>query len=85
MDNARIHKSKIFTAYINTEKNKVLYNIPYCTEINPIEMVFSKVKALVHKKGNNEKIERLIKNIKYGFRQITSKNLKSYYDKCFIK
>lgn len=39
MDNARIHHSKIFKAYSGIIRNKVIYNVPYCSELNPIEMV----------------------------------------------
>jgi len=81
MDNARIHHSKIFTAYSGTIRNKILYNVPYCSELNPIEMVFSKVKSIVHKRKTNENIEYLKRNIKYGFRKITRNDLKGYYVK----
>ena len=81
MDNARIHHSKIFTAYSGTIRNKILYNVPYCSELNPIEMVFSKVKSIVHKRKTNENVEYLKRNIKYGFRKITGHDLKGYYEK----
>ena len=81
MDNAVIHHSKIFTEYIKTNNKKILYNIPYCSELNPIEMVFSKVKNIVRCKNGNESEIKLIKNIKYAFNKITKENLKSYYDK----
>jgi transposase len=80
MDNARIHHSKIFTEYMKTVNNKILYNVPYCSELNPIEMVFSKVKSIVHKKDNNENSQKLQKNIKNGFNKITQENLKGYYE-----
>ncbi|AYV77371.1 MAG: HTH and integrase core domain protein [Dasosvirus sp.] len=54
MDNARIHHSKKFKEYTETIENKVLYNIPYCSELNPIEMVFSKVKHVVRKRDNTK-------------------------------
>jgi len=83
MDNARIHHSKILKRYTKTIKNEVIYNIPYCSEINPIEMVFSKVKKVVHKRHNNENMESLKRNIIYGFKKITKEDLKGYYDKSF--
>jgi len=82
MDNARIHHSKLFTEYIETVTNKILYNVPYCSEFNPIEMVFSKVKSMVHKRTNNTELIGLHKNIKYGFNKITKSNLMGYYNKC---
>ena len=41
MDNASIHKSKKTTSFIKKTNMKVIYNIPYCSELNPIEYVFS--------------------------------------------
>jgi transposase len=54
MDNARIHHSKLFKEYIKAIKNDVIYNVPYCSELNPIELVFSKVKLIVNQRDNNE-------------------------------
>ena len=82
MDNARIHHSKLFTSYAKTINNKILYNVPYCSELNPIEMVFSKVKSIVHKRNNNSNLNDLQRNIKYGFNKITKSNLRGYYNKC---
>lgn len=79
MDNARIHHSKLFTAYAKTIENRILYNVPYCSELNPIEHVFSKVKSIVHKRNNNEIASKLHRNIRYGFAKITRENLKGYY------
>ena len=81
MDNARIHHSKIFKSYAETINNKILYNVPYMSELNPIEMVFSKVKSIVHKRNNNSDAKKLCKNIKYGFKKITKSNLRGYYKK----
>ena len=67
---------------IETIDNEVLYNVAYCSELNPIEMVFSKVKSIVHKRNNNENILKLINNINYGFNCITKDNLNGYYNKC---
>jgi nitrogenase subunit NifH len=76
-----IHHSKIFKAYAETINNKILYNVPYMSELNPIEMVFSKVKSIVHKRNNNSDAKKLCKNIKYGFKKITKSNLRGYYKK----
>ncbi len=61
--NARIHYSKIIKQYINTTSNKLLFNIPYNPETNPIEMYFSKFKRLVRSKSDNENnLMRIIKD-----------------------
>jgi len=47
LDNAQIHHAKNIKEYINTTTNKLIYNIPYNPETNPIKMYFSKLKKLV--------------------------------------
>ena len=44
MDNAAIHyKTKTRIEYLDM-KIKVIYNVPYCCHINPIEYCFSRLK-----------------------------------------
>ena len=80
MDNARIHKCKELGIMMETIKRRLIYNIPYSPEYNPIEMVFSKVKLMVRKKRTNEKMDKLKKNIMIGFNKITQKDLTGYFD-----
>ena len=44
MDNASIHKTKIFKEYAKNNNLNILYNIPCNPETNPVEMIFSPVK-----------------------------------------
>jgi len=81
MDNARIHHSIIFNEYVKTIDNQVLYNVPYLSELNPIEMCFSKVKSIVRKRHDNENNNKLVKNIKYGFNKIYKSDLHGYFCK----
>ena len=83
MDNAKIHHSIIFNEYVKSIDNKVLYNVPYLSELNPIEMCFAKVKAIVQKRHNNENSNKLIANIKHGFNKISKRDLDGYYCKSF--
>ena len=41
LDNASIHRSKMFTKYAIDNKIKLIYNVPYHSHLNPIEYVFS--------------------------------------------
>ena len=41
MDNATIHKSKVVNQCIKDNNIKVIYNISYHSEYNPIEYIFS--------------------------------------------
>jgi transposase len=70
-----------FTILPRLFRKNNLYLQLVTSELNPIEMVFSKVKSIVHKRKTNEKVEYLKRNIKYGFRKITGHYLKGYYEK----
>ena len=41
MDNAIIHKSKVVNQCIKDNNIKVIYNVSYYSEYNPIEYIFS--------------------------------------------
>ena len=77
MDNARIHHYKKLKEYIATTSNKLLYNVPYSPEYNPIEMVFSKSKYIVR---NNWK-RNILDNIYESIKNITPTDWKSFYKK----
>lgn len=84
LDNARIHHTKQLKELINGTNYKLIYNVPYMPEYNPIELVFSKMKKYVKSKTNNEKLVKLKQNIDKGYSLITSSNLSAYYKKCLI-
>lgn len=84
MDNAPIHHAKIVKDLIATYENKVIYNVPYMPEYNPIEQVFSKLKSLVRQKINNHIPKKLKKNIYSSLKQIKKKDLINFYKNSFI-
>jgi transposase len=49
MDNLRSHKSKAIRAAIRAAGAKLLFLPPYSPDLNPIEQVFAKLKALLRK------------------------------------
>ena len=61
MDNASIHKSKIFKKHF-ANSHSVLYNAPYSPQLNPIELAFSIIKRDVKEK-NPQDLKSLISNI----------------------
>ena len=79
--------------YINTTTNKLLFNVPYTPEFNPvprqrraglirfaylaIEKVFSIVKPLVRSHKNNE--HNLINNIIQSFAMVTEQQLQKFF------
>lgn len=79
LDNARIHHSKIVKKFMETKSSELLFNVPYCPELNPIEKVFSKSKHIVRSFDNNGNERNLFKNIKYSLEKITSNDLNNFY------
>ena len=79
LDNAAIHKTKKLQNLMAGCNRKLIYNVPYCPENNPIEMVFSKVKSIVRKRRSSEEDNKLKRNIIYGFKKIKEKDLKGYF------
>ena len=78
MDNLPLHKANLVQALYPTLDMMPLWNVPWSPEFNPVEAVFSKVKAvfnrkrlgcLVNKIGHN--IDR---DIKTSFDKITAKH-----------
>jgi transposase len=82
MDNCRIHHSKVVLDYIKETEHKIIYNVPYCPEFNPIEMVFSKFKSIMIKKNNNTSV-KLLKNISESFKKISENDLINFYKHSF--
>ena len=61
MDNASIHKSKLFKNNF-AKSHSVLYNAPYSPQFNPIELAFSIIKRDVKEK-NPQNLKSLISSI----------------------
>ena len=59
MDNAKVHTSKAFKEYVESSGIIVIYNAPYHSEFNPIELVFSLLRKEIQK-GVNETKEDII-------------------------
>ena len=83
LDNARIHHSRIVKNYINNTSNKLLFNVPYYPEFNPIEKVFSIFKKILYEKDNNTS-SKLLHNISIAFSSIKKKLLKKFFNKSLV-
>jgi transposase len=44
MDNCSVHHSKKVTTFCEMRNLKIIFNIPYCPQFNPIERVWAVVK-----------------------------------------
>ena len=69
MDNCQIHKSKELRKYYKDEKMHVIYNVPYHSETNPIENVFSCLKNQINRTVNDtyNDIVKAVKNFRLSF------------------
>lgn len=66
-----------------TVDSEIIYNVPYCPEYNPIEMIFSKVKRIINSKNNNGNEKQLKSNIINAFNKVTINDLSNCYSHSF--
>jgi len=78
MDNVRFHHSKIVTDEINKTTNKIIYNVAYNPDSNPIEFCFSPIKSFVSKREPKNE-DQLIKAIESSLKTITSTKLEAFF------
>ena len=84
LDNASIHKNKLFKNDIEENKWNNIYNIPYHSHLNPIEYVFS----LLRKKILNDNvsgIDELINSILQFKMNINKNHINNIFNKCFTE
>jgi transposase len=84
MDNASIHKNKIFKNDIINNKWNIIYNIPYHSHLNPIEYVFSLLRKNILN-SNVETINDIIKVIVQFKKNINKNHIKNIFNKCFCE
>ena len=82
IDNASIHRTKKFMDYVRKNKLHVLYNVPYHSETNPIERVFSVLKNEINR-NPNDTIEDIIKTILNVKNTITETTLMNIFNHSF--
>ena len=63
MDNLSVHRSRKVTEYMDRLGFKYIFNAPYCPQFNPIEMVFSMMKAKYKKIRADDLINNLKTNV----------------------
>jgi len=85
MDNAKFHKSIIVRQNIENSHNKIVYILPYNSNMNPIENFFSQLKNHVKNKSP-ETYEELKKTIdKVIKKKIKEEHIKNYFNYLFIQ
>lgn len=95
IDNASIHSNKKTKEFFKLKKMNIIYNAPYQSKFNPIEMVFSLLRKELNKKVVKDKTEivncvnEFIKNIKKetlkNIFNHSTKILKSYFQFLFTR
>ena len=81
MDNASIHKNSFKKEKFTRRGIKILYLPPYCPELNPIEHMWSKMKAVLRKIGARTK-EALWDAINQALWQITPDDRSGWFKGC---
>ena len=81
MDNLSCHKVKGVAEAIEAVGTSVLYLPPYSPDLNPIEMMWSKIKALLRKwkARSSEILNQFIEN---AFLAVTAENIDHLFSEC---
>ena len=82
LDNASIHKTKTFINYMDETKMKVLYNVPYHSDKNPIEYIFSMLRKTIQREtfSTLEDLESIVSCFCF---MIESKKIKNCFNHAF--
>ena len=69
---------------MENKTNKILFNVAYNPETNPIELVFGKIKKYVEK-SPTQTIKQLLSSINKAIKTISPNDLRNYYFHSFLK
>ncbi len=81
MDNLSAHKSPRITKSIEERGAQVLYLPPYSPDLNPIEKMWSKIKAIL-RKIEARTSQQLEEAIKIALEKITPLDAKNWFKSC---
>jgi transposase len=82
MDNASVHHSIEVRVFLEDHGINFLYLPPYMPELNPIELVWNKMKTLI-KKIRARTIDNLYDAYENALNQITDDNVKKFFEHAF--
>ena len=81
LDNLAAHKVSGVAEAIETVKAHLLYLPPYSPDLNPIEKLWSKIKAWLRRTGARQ-IPELITTIGQAFRRVDPRECANYFASC---
>ena len=81
MDNLSVHKNVAARAAIEAAGAKVWYLPPYSPDLNPIEKMWSKVKALLRKSKARDP-EALYQAIGYAMAKVSQQDIVNWFTSC---
>jgi len=81
MDNLSAHKNKEVEALIRSVGAELWFLPPYSPDLNPIEKMWSKMKAILRKiKARTE--EALVEAVAYALDKVTANDAKGWFESC---
>ena len=83
MDNARIHHYKKLKEIMEEKNRKIIYNIPYCPQFNPIEYVFNVMKKEIRQNSNIDTYNDLKKFINKFVKKMNISGFKNFFEKSY--
>lgn len=81
MDNMRSHHAKSVKKFLDEHKVKYIYLPPYSPDLNPIEKLWSKMKAYL-RKVRIQKADKISSGIEAALQTVTSANCKGWFHAC---
>ena len=79
-DNASIHTSKLCKTLYSENNIKIIFNVPYRPELNPIEYANNKIKCYL-KRCPNSTLKLLTDNLKLAISTITRNDTINFFNK----
>lgn len=81
LDNLSSHKDKVIIDYFAEHGISILFLPAYSPDFNPIEKMWSKIKAVLREKAATTR-ESLFEAIGTAFEQVTPENIKGWFKSC---
>lgn len=81
MDNLSSHKSAAAISIIESAGASVIYLPPYSPDLNPIEMVFSKLKQLI-RAARPRTFGHIINAARHALLQLTQSDINAFFNHC---